>query len=330
MNLRLRGLSLSGLLIAVGLGSLLLLAMTSLWLRARIELLRGEEAARMQDTGRHVLALLQREIALAGHAAGLPTQSVAVREVMGIDCGSGADWALVAEPALDVAFSPGAPAITAAGHRLGCIPGVDVQPGSPLLIVRRSSTAPVQAAGAPSGRVPDRRWYLRRWADDARVDWIFLEEGGALPVLDPLSGQAFSYWAWQVSIYYLRRWSQSPGDDIPTLCVERLQLQTMVSECLAEGVEQWVLEFGVDLDGDGVVDRYLAELTGAQLPLLRLVQVHLLLRSVAPVPGIRSVTTFQLGPQRIQRDADGYLRQTVSLTLPLTNLVQQRALEWQP
>lgn len=321
------GVTLVGLLITVGLGSLLLLSMTTLWLQARMELQRGEAAARLQDTGRYILGLMQREVALAGYAAGVPVTQVATRSAGSDNCGDGLDWALSASPVVDVALAPSDPAVTVGGHRLGCIEGNEVQPDSPLLVLRRSATRPAFVPGM-SQLPADRRWYLRREASALEADWFYLQAG--MGVEDIPTGVADSYWGWRPAIYYLRQWSQQRDDGIPAFCVEHLQARRMITECLAEGVEQWSLEFGLDLDHDGVVDSYREAPTAAQLAQVRLLQVHLLLRSIHPLPGAAQSQTFHLGPRRLQRPADGHLRQTATLTLPLTNLNLQRDLEWQP
>lgn len=318
------GISLVGLLISTGLGSLLLLTLSGFWLQSRADLQRGEAGARLQDSGRYVLGLLQRELALAGYAAGLPAARVAGRGWVSDDCGDGIDWALSADATLDVALAPGNPPVTVNGHRLGCLQAAEVQPDSALLVLRRSSAEPVSEPAA------DRHWYLRLHAPSASADWFYLAGGESLPAEDASSGPAVSYWGWHTAIYYLRSWSQQPSDGIPTLCVERLLGERMLTDCLAEGVEQWSLEFGLDSDRDGIVDIYRDVPTGAQLRQTRLLRVYLLLRSVERVPGQHRPRTFQLGQRSLQRGADGYLRQVVALTMPLNNLALQRSLEWQP
>lgn len=327
MKAGISGLTLVGLLVAVGIGSLLLLSLSSLWLQARLELQRGEALARLQDTGRHVLGLLQREVALAGYVGGVPPQHVAKRMNTRVACSEGVDWALSAHPVVDVALSSGAPPVTVSGHQLDCVPGEDIQPDSPLLVLRRSAVSPAFTVDTPAVP-PDGRWYLRRDGSRLEADWFFLPEGATRDLL-PLAQQQ-SYWDWRVAIFYLRRWSRQPGDRIPTLCVEHLQVLRMVTECLAEGVEQWALEFGLDQDRDGVVDTYREAPAAEHLARTRLLQVHLLLRSINPVPGPAQPQEFQLGPRTLQRPADGYLRRTFALTLPLTNLGLQRDLERLP
>lgn len=327
MSARGGGFTLVGLLVAGSLGSLLLLSMSTLWVQARIELQRGEAAARLQDTGRHVLGLLQRELALAAFSAGLPAARVAPREPLSLACADGVDWALATGPNPDIAPAAGEPTLTVSGHRLDCVDADDVQPDSPLLVLRRSATQPALVPGS-SVLPADGRWYLRRDDLVLEADWFHLPEGALLEDVPVEAGT--SYWDWRVAIYYLRQWSRQPGDGIPTLCVEHLQALRMITECLAEGVEQWALEFGLDLDHDGVVDSYREVPTSAQLSQARLLQVHLLLRSIDPLPGVSQPQVFRLGPRSLQRSADGYLRQTATLTMPLTNLNLQRDLEWRP
>lgn len=327
MKARTAGLTLVSLLVAVGLGSLLLLSLSTLWLQARLELQRGEALARLQDTGRHVLGMLQREVALAGYAGGVPSRHVESRVDASLACSDGVDWAVSALPAVDVAPSPGTPSVTVAGHQLDCIPGEDIQPGSPLLVLRRSATWPALTRDT-SSMPADGRWYLARDGSRLEADWLFLPEGASRESM-PL-GQHQSYWDWRVAIFYLRRWSQRPGDGIPTLCMEHLQVLRMVTECLAEGVEQWVLEFGLDLDHNGVVDTYREAPAAEHLARARMLQVHLLLRSVSPIAGPRQAQELHLGPRRLQRPADGYFRRTLALALPLTNLGLQHDLERLP
>ena len=55
-------------------------------------------------------------------------------------------------------------------------------------------------------------------------------------------------------------------------------------------------------------------------------RVHLLVRSVDPVFGLRDAKTYRLGQQQVSMPGDRYLRRVFSTTVQLRNLVPRSIL----
>ena len=90
--------------------------------------------------------------------------------------------------------------------------------------------------------------YLRT---NGTVGLLFKEPASAAPpvvVAPPLAD-----WEYRPSIYFIRNYSNAPGDGIPALCKKVLTGvgPSMTSECIAAGIEDLQIEYGIDLNDDG-------------------------------------------------------------------------------
>ena len=137
-----------------------------------------------------------------------------------------------------------------------------------------------------------------------------------------------SLWEAVAKIFYIRNYSD-PGnrnDGVPALCMEELVKETMQTRCMVEGVENLQLEVGVDTDGNRVANLYLSpgQVTAPEDAVSA--RVHLLVRSVDPVFGLRDAKTYRLGQQQVSMPGDRYLRRVFSTTVQLRNLVPRSIL----
>lgn len=99
------------------------------------------------------------------------------------------------------------------------------------------------------------------------------------------AGTSYSDWEFRTVVYYIRSFSGTAGDGIPTLCRKTLQggsPPSMVTECFSQGIETLQVEFGIDTGVDGIPDYYASAsaLTAAQIANACAVRVSLLGRSV--------------------------------------------------
>ncbi|MFV0278025.1 MAG: PilW family protein [Parahaliea sp.] len=304
-----RGLSLVEVLIAMLLGLVLMSAMVSAFLEGRRQSHRQMETARLQQHGRYALELLQRELLMAGFQARWIGGEGVSPPPAAPDCGVATDWSLAPLPALGVIADVGAAGrTTVRGAALSCLPGPGgVLAGSDVLAVKRSAAEPTLEAGRFADAVvaaKQSQWYLRLPGEGLSPAWRYVPEGGNFPAVDRAASAVASYWESHAAIYFIRPFS-SPGDGLPTLCVERLSANSMGPvECLVEGVEDLQIAFGIDADGDGVAERFTGVPDAAALDSATLARLTLRLRSLNRVPG---------------EVADGYLRQTFHATVLLRN-----------
>ena len=317
-----RGLSLVELMVANLLGLMLLAAISGLYLAGKRQYLYDEQVARLQENGRYAVALLRRELAMAGFYGGMLTTGELVPLAFTGDCGA-PTWAL--DASLPLAFTDdheATPAIqTTTGVTLTCINGADVAPSTDLLAIRRTAAQAVVAEGFLS---PDfssysgRRWYLRH-SPGGSTGWHALTSDEVLQTA--VNSEPVNIWKAVAKIFYVRNYSDAGNreDDLPALCVEELVKEAMRTRCLVEGVENVQLELGMDTDGDGVVNRYMSPGEVADMADAVSARVYVLLRSVYRVAAARGSSTFRLGRRVITKPRDGYLRRVFSTTVLLRN-----------
>ena len=318
---RLRGVSLPALLISMALGLLLAGMLVWSYAEARRQFLIADELARMHENGRFALALLRRELTLAGFLGGLAPHARPSLPAFVPGCGVAARWPLAAFRALDmqVDYDGGAPQ-TVSGTVLDCLPSSMLQRGSDLLAVRRTAGEATlsngQLAGAAGG-VDRGYWYLRLAAGGARAQWW---QAGRIAAAEARPGSGVDYWRLLARVFYVRRYSIAPADRIPTLCAAALAPSGVFSQCLVEGVERLHIELGVDHNGDGAPDYYALEPDAGQLQQAVTARIALLVRSVAPVAGYSGPRQHTLGQLSFTADSDGYVRRVFSTTVALRNL----------
>lgn len=164
------------------------------------------------------------------------------------------------------------------------------------------------------------------------------------------------------SIYYIRDYSVTPGDGIPTLMRSQFDLSGTTlahqpAQALIEGVESFRVELGVDslsetgaaVDysaainwadpaahqiptnrGDGIPDGNFVRCTTASpcsantLTNVVAVKLHLLVRTLTATPGYTDTKTYSLGPTTLGPFNDGFKRHVFSSTVRLVNISARR------
>lgn len=316
------GFSLVELMIALTLGLLLLSGIVLVYLESRRQSVLDAEVARLQQAGRFALSLLQHELLMAGFYARLPDLSLAPRSAAAPGCGAMAGWALQPRPAIDLIDQVASgQRLSTYGHDLSCLPSGSgaIVAASDVLVIKRTAAEPTLLDGELQASVSgaeDSQWYFRVAQQAGSAGWHYVPGGGGFPSPDQSPGSGIDYWEVYAAIFFVRPWSQA-GDGVPTLCVERLSANSMGPvECLVEGVEDLQLSFGLDIDGDGIADRFSDRPSADELTRASVARVALLLRSLDPVPGLR-------GGDDSERDggldSDGYLRRWFSASVNLPN-----------
>ena len=318
---RVRGLTLVELLLSIALAVFLVAAMLQVYRVGKSVLRWQVEAARLEENGRHALGLLVRELRMAGFfgreaLAALPSPLPGAP-----DCGDAPGWVLDPSAPLELINDfGGGEARLVSGARLGCLPETRLVQGSDALVIKRSAALPSHAVGPLPGlrQRPRSRWYLVSDGSGLAMT-LFLDAAGDPSVTVPA---AATWWEWRSQIFYLRNYSQSPGDGIPVLCNERLG-SAMRSVCLVEGVERLQLEFGIDSDGDGVADSRMRSPSRADLANAITARVYLLTRSIRELHRRPQSQAFRLGATEVNLPPDRYLRRVFSATVPLHNIRAQ-------
>jgi type IV pilus assembly protein PilW len=164
------------------------------------------------------------------------------------------------------------------------------------------------------------------------------------------------------SIYYIRNFSVTPGDNIPTLMRSQFDLAGLTlahqpAQALIEGVESFRVELGIDnlsetgaaVDytsainwadpathriptnrGDGIPDGDFVRCTSASpcsastLTDVVAVKLHVLVRNLTPTAGYTDTKTYTLGATTVGPFNDGFKRHVFSSTVRLVNISGRR------
>ena len=322
---RARGFSLVELLVAMSLGVFLSGVAVFSYLGAKQGFIRDQQVARLQENGTLALRLLSRELAMAGFRAGALSAGPLTPPIAADNC-AGVGWALDwSEPLLfHNNFAATADDAEQALDVSACIDARDVVPESDLVAFRRSAAEPSAAAGmtAPSLTPSRSMTWLLRVEDSRALEWLSLRPAALAAFA--ASNRRSSFWEAVSRIYFVRPYARDIRDGVPSLCIKTLAGTQVTTRCPVEGVEQMQLEFGVDSDGDGQVNRYVDVPPVGEGPAIIAARVHLLLRTVDPVPVVARTTRFQLADATAELVDTRYVRRVFSATVPLRNLPDVR------
>lgn len=246
-----RGFTLVELMVAITLGLFLLIGLVSLLVstvNSRNEL---DKTTRQIDNGRYALQVLSENIQLAGFVGA--TASTAFANVAPVGCpGSLAELGYVPET------SPGTSKVPYPVYRLDTAPDcIDhVMPGTAMLVVTRVSTAAVALASAAADES-----YLQ--VSSCATDIMpFAAASGpsssafVLMQKDCSSSRPAPLRKIVQQLYFVSTCNQCGADTTPTLKVAELKNGAMRVSSLVEGIENFQVDFGVDMDANGSPDCY--------------------------------------------------------------------------
>ena len=216
------------------------------------------------------------------------------------DCGAaGVSWSFLLDRAIEFRNQDSAASTASLWNCIG-----DHRAGTDVVAIRHVSgqTTGEMVLGDSQVLLRPHHFYLQtngttgtmtRWGSAAQAAPDALEA----PALAPMTFHRYT-----PRIYFIRNFSITPGDNIPTLCRKELcptdyaangnpELASCglaggvsgaagyYSECIAEGIEDLQIVWGLDTDQDFVVDRYTSTPTDPELMMARSAQIHLLVRS---------------------------------------------------
>ena len=133
--------------------------------------------------------------------------------------------------------------------------------------------------------------------------------------------------------YYISSCNEcAPSDGVPTLKRVEMVDGALRTASIAEGVENLQIEYGLDINNDGRPDSYntmgSAVIPGVAPNVWENVvsaRLHLLTRSVEPTPGFVDARTYQLGPDvSIVPATDRFKRTLMTSTVRLVNVGMRR------
>ena len=341
---RQNGLTLTELMVAVAIGLIVSAAVTGLFLQTSASNKQNNEIGYLQDNGRYALKVLADDLEMSNFWAGMSASdrssigkdntSVAQNggatisaqidyDVNGLcDDGvattTGDNWNYdLTQPLtyLDTTNEAGAQAA------LPCIPdNPEVVANTDVLMIKRT-----RGEELDSNQVNGRP-YIRGNRSVATLHKFV--EGGVTKA--PPTG--FFDWQYLNHIYYIGIDDGCLADCEPRL-VRRALKEAGISpstanpttadpefttEEVAEGIERFNIQFGIDTSSDGVADFFSSSPTDAELLNAVVAKVYVLARSKNEVTGYNNSKTYRLGDVAVPVN-DSYYRRVFSTTVSMKN-----------
>lgn len=290
ITLRNNGFTLIEVIISLALGLVLLLGLSSLFVQNNRSYKQNEAQMALQDQARFALSTLSRDLQMAGYWGGmsmgsqiLPSSTINGAVSAANDCGAdSSSWALTTSKRVEY-FNWTLNA--QASSKFKCLS--NVQAGTDVLAVRRvagQEAASITACGDVT--LADKTFYLKTNG----VEGSLIRTSGTsyteacttdAPITAPMS-----FFKLVPRLYYVRNYAKLAGDGIPTLCRRELQhaaTPKLEEECLAEGVEDFQIVWGIDGnkadDPTFTPNHYTTSPTDAELARAVSAEVFLLMRA---------------------------------------------------
>ena len=318
-NRQQEGFSVVELMIAMLLSMALAAAIITVFVNNSYSFQQDENVGRMQDDARHALREVAFDVSMAGHYADLHIPGIVQLDggiAIGTDCGPAgvANWMYqTVEPGTGNSWSIAAidnatNATVTAAH--SCFLAGEVLEGTDVVSIKR-------VAGAPAGALSANGAYLRT---NGTVGVLF---SGAAPVAPPVVVAAPNAdWAFRPSIYFIRPFADAPGDGIPTLCRKVLRGvgPSMVTECIATGIENLQIEYGLDTSEDGHPNVYLSNPTLAEMQDVVAARLFLLARTTEIDTRYRNGKTYTISNAPAFVPGDAFHRRVFSTSVSIQNI----------
>ena len=315
------GLTLIEVMVALAIGSFLIIGAMQIYTQSRQAYIVNEAIAKVQDAATFAMDAIESDLRMASNwgrmsrgrgieGRSLPGNANPARLALAASATEcGVTWALDLAMPVDGDNN---------GYRLPCPPSNTIQPDSDHIVVRRASIIP---ATPEAGRLQ---------IQTTRVQGeLFVSDGRTIPAaFNPADSATHNL---MVSSYYVANDSDLvPG--VPTL--RRKVLRTVggvariVDEEVAPGVENLQIQFGLDVDQDNAVDRYVNPGDGiydpadaAYIPGARIItaRVWLIVRAIDREVGLTDNTVYTPGDVDLGQPADDFRRMQVSKTILLRN-----------
>jgi type IV pilus assembly protein PilW len=302
MKHREAGFSIIELMVAITLGLIILGGLAALFANASSARSELERNSRQIENGRFAIELLGDDLRIAGFYGELNVRSLGAATVLPDPCSLvPADWA-AAIPLHVFGYDNGAGAP-------GCIP-VNLKPNTDILVVRRVATCEAGVGGCPALVGGSAYIQTSRCSDQIAVTPYRLGLHGSttwdMMKKDCNGGVTTTQRLYVVHIYYIAT-DNGSGSPIPTLTRLDFNGAAFTSLPMVEGIEEFQVEYGIDVDNDGSPDGYAADPNNFTLPgcpacaaidnwnNVMTVRINLLARNIDPSPRYTDTKTYTIG-----------------------------------
>ena len=311
------GLTLIEMMVALAIGSFLIIGAVQVYSQSRQSYIVNESVAKVQDVATFAMDALESDLRMASNwgrmsrGLGIEGRSVVGDNnpigINGIPAACGEDWVLNLAMPVDGDNN---------GYTLPCPTAATRQANSDHVVVRRATVNPVPLeAGRP--QVQTTRITGRVFTDGAIPAGFTAADSSTHNLL--------------VSSYYVADDSDLiPG--VPSLRRRVLRMNAgvadIIDEEIAPGVENLQVQFGIDINEDNTVDRYVNPGDGiydptnvAYVPGARIItaRIWLVVRGYDIEPGLIDEQNYTPGDVDLGQFADQFRRMQVSKTILLRN-----------
>ena len=146
---------------------------------------------------------------------------------------------------------------------------------------------------------------------------------GPVPAAPPFAVAApMADWEYRPSIYYVRQYANTPGDNIPTLCRKAFRdaAPVMDTECIATGIENLQIEYGIDTTEDGHPNAYVTNPTLAEMQDVVAARIFLLARTTDIDTRYTNNKTYSLSNAPDLVPGDSFHRRVFSTNVSIQNI----------
>jgi Tfp pilus assembly protein PilW len=313
------GFSVVEIMIAMLLSLTLAAAVVTVFVNNSYSFNQDENIARMQDDARHALREIAFDISMSGHYADLLMPDIVTPDgalAIAVDCGPAgeANWIYrTVEPGTGNTLSLAAIDNTSSATAIAehsCFAAGEVQEGTDIVAIRR-------VAGAAATALTDNAIYLRT---NGTVGLLYKAPIPAAPTIAVALPRAD--WEYRPSIYFIRQYANTPGDNVPTLCrkVLRGAGPSMTTECLATGIEDLQIEYGIDTSENGHPNVYMTNPSLTDLQNVVTARVFLLARTTDIDTRYNNAKNYTVSNSGNFVPNDSFHRRVLSTSVSIQNI----------
>jgi len=307
------------LMVAMLLSAILGGAIISVFVNSSHNFNQDENVLNMQDDARHALREVAFDISMAGHYADLMLPSAVTPDAslsVTTDCGpvGQLNWmyrttdAVTGESLSISALDNATNAAVVGAH--SCFVNGEILPGTDVVAIKRvvgGGTAVLRNGGV----------YLKT---NGTVGLLFRSPLVGAPAITVAVPNA--NWEFRPSIYYIRQFANTAGDGIPTLCRKILAGAgpSMTTECLATGIENLQMEYGIDTTSDGQPNVFLSNPSQTQIQDVVSARIFVLARTTDIDTRYTNAKTFSISNSPDYAPADSFHRRVFSTSVSIQNI----------
>lgn len=300
-----RGFSLVEIMVAMVLGVVILLAVSEVFInnnRTRGEI---EKTGRQIENGTYALRMLEDELANAGYWGEAGAQSV-----------SASLPPLCPTTEAELIESMGYPVQGAADSGADCEGSKD---GSDFIAIRRASTCAVGSTGCALFSAGNFHLQVSACKDESPGEVQLATAAGSLTQHQRDCSTAAPIYRLFSRVYYV-----SEDDVLMRAELDGGDYGTVTS--LVDGIEIIRFEYGIDSDGDGQLDDFVASPSAAQWADVGAVKISLIARNPQATAGYSDTRSYTLAGEtyEVPEALRGFKRQFYSTTVHLRNVAGRR------